>query len=127
MAALTKNKPPRSREGTGFNDPVAANTRIFEGALVALDASGNAVNATASTTNIRGVAMAEADNTGGAAGAVRVETRKGVFLFGNNGLTRANIGSTVRVTDNDTVGGAGTAVAGTLVDLDGAGAWVRIE
>ena len=126
MPALTKNKPPRTRDGIGFSDPVAATTRIFEGALVALDASGNAVNATASTANIRGVAMHEADNTTGAAGDIRVQTRKGVFLFANNGLTRANIGTAVRVTDNQTVGGAGTAVAGILVDLDENGAWVRV-
>lgn len=127
MAALTKNKPPRTRDGVGFSDPVAADTRIYEGALYALDASGNAVNATASTANIRGVAMAEANNTGGAAGDRRVEGRKGVFHFANNGLDRTDIGATVRVTDNQTVGGAGTAVAGMLVDIDAGGAWVRID
>lgn len=126
MAALTKNKPPRTRDGVGFGDPVAADTRIFEGALVALDASGNAINATASTANIRGVAMREANNTDGAAGDLLVETRKGVFLFANNGLDRTDIGTVVKVTDNQTVGGAGSANAGTLVDLDDAGAWVRI-
>lgn len=126
MAALTKNKPPRTRDGIGFSDPVAADTLIREGALVALDASGNAVNATASTEVIRGVAMREADNTDGSAGDVRVETRKGVFLFANNALDRTDIETSVKVTDNQTVGGAGDAVAGTLVDVDDAGAWVRI-
>lgn len=126
MTALTKNKAPSNIDGIQFADPVAASESIFMGALVALDASGNAINATASTTNVRGVAMAQADNANGAAGDIKVEVRKGPFLFANNGLDRTDIGTDVKVTDNATVGGAGTAVAGKLVDLGPEGAWVQI-
>lgn len=126
MAALTKAKPPRTQDGVQFSDPVAASTKIFEGALVALDSSGNAVNATGSLTNVRGVAMATIDNTAGSAGDVRVETRKGVFLFAQTGLDRTDIGTDVKVTDNQTVGGSANAVAGELVDLGPEGAWVRV-
>lgn len=126
MAALTQNRAPTERAGTEFEDPLAAGVRIFRSAMVALDGSGNAVNATAAGGVVRGVAMAEADNTGGVAGAKRVSVKRGVFLFANNGLTRAAIGTSVRVTDNQTVGGAGAAVAGILMDIDAQGAWVRI-
>lgn len=127
MADLVKNRTPVSQDGVQFSDPVAAAVRIFQGALVALDAAGDAVNASSATTNVRGVAMHGVDNTEGAAGDHRIETRKGVFKFANNGLTRADIGTDVNVTDNQTVGGAGPAVAGKLVDVDASGAWVRIE
>ena len=44
MTALAKNTP-RTKVGLGlrFHDPVAAATQIFAGAMVALDASGNAL------------------------------------------------------------------------------------
>lgn len=127
MTALTANKAPTNRAGVEFSDPVAADTRIFRGALVALDASGNAIPATTSTANIRGVAMAEADNTGGAAGDVAVGTAKGVFHFKQTGLDRTDIGADVYVGDDQTVAASGTTnVAGKLEDLDAAGAWVRI-
>jgi hypothetical protein len=127
MVALTKNKPPRTRDGVGFAHPVAADTRIFQGALVALDGSGNAVPATAAGGDAVGFAIKEADNTGGAAGAIMVTVNKGVVLCANNGLDRTDLETAVSVTDDQTVGGVGAATAGTLVDLDAGGAWVRID
>lgn len=127
MAALTKNKAPTSRDNTSHSAPVAASTRIFRGALVALDSAGNAVPATAAGNPAFGVALHEANNTGGAAGDLVVELRKGTFLFANNGLDRTDVGSVVKVTDDQTVGGAGAANAGTLVDVAAGGAWVRID
>lgn len=127
MPPLTDNKAPTSRAGTSYADPVAANTRIFRGALTQLDNAGNAVPATASGNPARGVACAEANNTGGAAGDITVPTDKGVFRFAHTGLDRTDIGTVVSVTDDQTVGRSGTATAGTLVDIDAQGAWVRID
>lgn len=67
--ALTKDRNTPRRDGMQFNDPVAANAKIFAGSLVCLDASGNAVPGALSTTiAARGIAQEQVDNTGGAAG-----------------------------------------------------------
>jgi hypothetical protein len=105
-------------------DPVAAGARIFRGAMVALDANGNAIPATSAAPLMRGVAMAGADNTDGSDGDMTVETRQSVFLVAQAGLDRTNIGEDVFVVDDATVGAAGTLVAGKLVDVSAAGAWV---
>ncbi len=129
MPALTKNRQTEewSLGGKTNVDPVAAAAHIFKGALAALNNSGDTVPAAAASTRVRGVAMAEVDNTSGAAGDLNVETRKGTFKFHQTGLTRADIGTDVNVTDDQTVGGAGPCVAGELVQLDGAFAWVKIK
>ena len=76
MAPLAKNTPrTRVGEGRRFVNPVAADTWIFNGSMVALDASGNALPAAPTGTVMRGVALDEADNTGGAAGDITDETR----------------------------------------------------
>ncbi|HCF3995332.1 TPA: hypothetical protein NID78_006635, partial [Pseudomonas aeruginosa] len=83
--ALTKDRNTPRRDGMQFNDPVAANAKIFAGSLVCLDASGNAVPGALSTTiAARGIAQEQVDNTGGAAGAKRIETRRGVFQLANS-------------------------------------------
>ena len=56
--ALTKDRNTPRRDGMQFNDPVAANAKIFAGSLVCLDASGNAVPGALSTTiAARGIAI----------------------------------------------------------------------
>lgn len=129
MAAQTKDRVTKQLAGPSstFSDPVAAAATIFMGALVALDASGDAIPAAAGSPTLRGVAKAQADNADGAAGDISVEVRKGTFLFAQTGLTRADIESDVFVVDDQTVGAAGTLIAGKLVDLDAAGAWVEIS
>lgn len=110
-----------------FGNPVAANARIFRGALVALDAQGNAVPAIPTAPIMRGVARDEADNTGGAAGAQRVETARGCWIVKNNGtVNRTHIGKSVYVVDDETVGAAGTLVAGRCLDVGDAGVSVEI-
>lgn len=128
MTALKKNSA-RTIFGDGLlcQDPVAANVRIFSGALVALDAAGNAVPAAPASPVMRGVAEAEADNTGGAAGAQRVDIRRGAFLVSSDGsLKRTHVGKNVFVVDDNTVGAAGTLVAGKCIDLAPEGVVVEI-
>ena len=81
MAALTsaRNTPEMADFGRIQVYPVEANTVIYLGAIMALNAAGDAVPAS-STTGLRIVGRAErvfngipgqnADNTGGAAGAI---------------------------------------------------------
>ncbi|ALF02108.1 hypothetical protein [Salipiger abyssi] len=128
MTALAKNTP-RTRVGVGqrFVDPVAADTRIFNGAMTALDATGNAIPAIPTGTVMRGVALEEADNTDGAAGDATVPIERGPFLVANDGsIDRTHIGTGVYVVDDNTVGAAGTLVAGKCLDVTDFGVVVEI-
>jgi len=132
---LTKDRNTQRRDGVQFNDPVAASTRIFAGSLVCLDAAGNAVPGSLSATlKARGVAQEQVDNRDGAAGALRIETRRGVFQFANSAstdeITRADIGSKCFIVDDQTVAKTSAtdtrSVAGTILDVDAGGVWVEI-
>lgn len=128
MAALQRNSG-RTRVGDGrrFGNPVAAATRIFDGAMVALNAAGDAIPAIPTAARMRGVALHEADNADGTAGAISVETDRGPFLVANDGtVDRTHIGGDVFVVDDNTVGAAGTLVAGKCLDVKAAGITVEI-
>lgn len=133
--ALSKDRNTKRRDGVQFSDPVAAGAVIYAGALVVIDAAGNAApGSTATGLRARGVAQEQVDNSGGLAGAVKVESRRGVFAFGNSAaadaITRADIGNVAYIVDDQTVAktdGTGTrSAAGTIRDLDDAGVWVEI-
>ncbi|WP_236200251.1 hypothetical protein [Pseudomonas pseudonitroreducens] len=133
--ALTKDRNTSRRDGIQFSDPMAAAAKIFAGSLVCLDASGNAVPGSTSTTiKVRGVAQEQVDNTGGAAGAKRIETRRGVFQFANSAstdqITRAEIGTQCYIVDDQTVAKTSAtntrSVAGVVRDVDDGGVWVEI-
>lgn len=128
MVALLKNAG-RTRVGTGqrFQDPVAAAVHIFNGAMVALNAAGFAVPAVPAAASMRGVALNEADNTQGAAGDSIVDIERGPFLVANDGtIDRTHIGGDVYVVDDNTVGDAGTLVAGKCLDVTPEGVTVEI-
>lgn len=133
--ALTKDRDTKRRDGVQFSHPIAAATVIFAGALVALNAAGDAVPGSTSTTlKAVGVAQETVDNSSGAAGAVRVEVRRGLFRFGNSAaadaITRAEIGSNAYIVDDETVaktsGTSTRSIAGVIRDVDSAGVWIEI-
>lgn len=135
MTALTQNRNTPRRETTRHTDPVAADVVIFAGALVALNAAGNAVPASTATGLVpRGRANEHVDTTGLAAGALSVTSDVGVFRFANSAaadeITRAHIGDVAYIVDDQTVAltdGTGTrSAAGTIRDVDAAGVWVEI-
>ena len=117
--------------------PVAANTAIWEGAQVALSGAGAAavlVPASVSTTlKVIGVAMQDGNNLTGAAGAVSVDVKSGVFLMNNDAtdpLTIGDINSPCYASDDNTVSktnGTNTkSQAGTVWEIDpSGGVWVR--
>ena len=132
--ALTTERHTTRRDGTRYSDPVAADTNIFAGALVVLNAAGDAApGSTATGLTARGVAAATADNTGGAAGDIAADVRKGVFRFNNSAgadeITRAEIGDDCYIVDDETVaktdGSSSRSVAGEIVDVDGIGVFVH--
>lgn len=132
MAMLTKDRNTKRRDGKQFSDPVAANTRIFAGALVGLNAAGYAGPAGVAFPKVRGVAQEAVDNSTGAAGAVTVDLLRGCFCFANSAgadqLTRADIYEFAYIADDQTLaktdGGVSRPMAGVLVDVDADGVWL---
>lgn len=133
MTALAKDRNTAVRTGEYVSDPVAAATKIFAGSLYCLDASGNAVPGSTATTLIaRGRAEEQVDNSAGAAGALTIKGRRGIFQFANDGtVTRTDITKTAYIVDDQTVAntdGTGTrSAAGEIVDVDSDGVWVWIK
>ncbi|RRV29473.1 hypothetical protein EGJ23_00580 [Pseudomonas sp. o96-267] len=132
---LTKDRNTQRRDGVQFNDPVAASTRIFAGSLMCLNAAGFAVPGSLSATlKARGVAQEQVDNRDGAAGALRIESRRGVFQFANSAaadeITRADIDNECFIVDDQTVAKTSAtdtrSVAGIIRDVDAGGVWVEI-
>ncbi|HWQ09627.1 MAG TPA: hypothetical protein VN436_10980 [Holophaga sp.] len=136
MTALAADRNTAQRYARDFLDPMAASVKIYAGSLVVLDASGNAKPGVTGTGLVaRGRAAETVDNTSGSAGAKSVPVEAGVFAFASDGtLTRAHIGKTVYIVDDQTVaatdGTSTRSAAGTLKDLEGSGstavAWVQI-
>lgn len=114
--------------------PVAAATVIHAGALVALNASGLAVpGSVAATLTAAGRAEESADNSAGAASAISVTVRRGVFLFKNHGadpVVQADVLKDCFIVDDETVAktnGTNTrSKAGKVVEVETTGVWVEI-
>lgn len=85
--------------------PVAADTKINEGAYVAFDSTDGVALPLAFQADrlFAGVAVREADNTGGAAGDVRVIVRSQFVeeLPLPGGFTEGDFGAAVYLTDDD--------------------------
>lgn len=133
MTALTQDRNTLRRDGVQTEPPVAAGARIYGGALVAINAAGFAVpGSTATGLTGAGVAEQRADNTGAAAGAIRVRLNRLPHCFGNStstdAITLADVGSDCYIVDDQTVAktnGSGTrSRAGRVFDVDGEGVWV---
>ena len=150
MAALTnsRNTPEMADSGRIRVLGVEANTTVFLGSMVAVNAAGNAVPASATTTTanalkvigraeyvVNGIPAQNAVNNPGVAGAIQLAVRKGVFMFSqDSSITTALIGSPCfalddnNVTATDRASGASVqqyAVAGEVVAIDPSGeVWV---
>lgn len=133
---LTASRKVPEKEGSRFNYPVAASAVIYKGALVAINTAGDLVPATASATlRVVGVARDTADNTGGAAGAIRCEVKTGIFRFNNStageAVTEAlALSHPVYAVDDETVSLTDNAgvrpIAGICTSVDSSGVWVRV-
>lgn len=136
MVALTSDRNTPQSLGDIRQGPVAAAQRIFAGALVMRNASGNLVKATAAT-GLVGVGRAEerVDNSAGAAGDAQLRFRPGTFRFANStaadAITEADIGAVCYAVDDQTVAktnGTNTRSPAGLIDMvDSSGVWVRID
>lgn len=136
MAALAEDRDTHERDGKIYSYPVAAAKKIYGGALVVLDASGNAEPATTATGKIAvGRCNEFVDNSAGSAGDVRVSVTQGVFKWNNSSagdaITKAEIGDACYIVDDNTVAktdGTGTrSKAGIIVEVESDGVWVKTE
>lgn len=133
MAALTAERNTLSKPGELMAFPVAANVKIYKGALVVLAAGYAQPGTTATGLVAVGMAIETVDNTGGSAGAETVTVRPGIHAWANSSggdaITQAEVGSDCYVVDDQTVAkadGNGTrSVAGKVLAVDGDGVWVR--
>ncbi|MEJ2671220.1 MAG: hypothetical protein P8168_03250 [Deltaproteobacteria bacterium] len=120
MSALTRDRATPYREGIEVEYSVAANTKIYAGSLVCVNADGYAVPA-ADTSGFQfaGVAMEQVDNSGGDGGKVVRLRRTGVFEFDAVSLTQAMVGTDMYATDDhtfdDTAGATNHVKVGQLV------------
>jgi hypothetical protein len=126
MAALTnsRNTPELADGGRMQVYPVEASTTVYLGSIVALDANGNAVPAS-TTAGLRVIGRAEMTYGGvpgqdainsGAAGAVSIVARRGVFMYSINdgSIAEPQIGALAYAVDDNSVsannGAGATAV-----------------
>jgi hypothetical protein len=130
--SLTAPRATVQVEGRRRLLPVAANATIYQGAQVMLQAGFAAPGAAA--LNCLGMGMADetVSNAGGAAGAVSIEVKTGVFCFANSAadpVPASQIGANCYIVDDQTVAatnGANTrSVAGEVFNVDSSGVWVR--
>jgi hypothetical protein len=135
MTALTADRATAERQGDEFAYDVAASVVCRAGGIAVLDASGNVKPAVEATGLVCvGMFHETVDNGSGAAAAVKATVRSGVFRFGNSSSTdaiaKAQIGDTCYLVDDQTVAktdATGTrSAAGTIVDVDSVGVWVRM-
>ena len=94
---------------------VAADTHVFRGGFVGLDASGYAQALTAGDPCV-GLAYEECDNTGGSDGDKRIRVyTQGDFLHALSGAALTNIGDAVYASDDGTL--TLTATSNSLVGV----------
>jgi hypothetical protein len=137
--ALSAGKKMQSRDGRQYAHPVAALAQIYQGSLVMLKAGLAQVAAeqvdapTAATCVVVGVAE-KAVLGGATAGVVRAPVITGCWLFKNSSagdlIALSNVGSPAYAVDDETVALTSDTnkrpQAGTIVDVESDGVWVRV-
>lgn len=134
MTALSAPRNTPRLEDGAFDYGLAAGARVFQGALVCLDAAGFAVKAATGLGLLAaGRAEESVDNSGGAAGDKKIRVRPGTYRWANSAaadlITMADRSKPAFILDDQTVaktdGGGTRSQAGTIVDVDARGVWVR--
>ncbi len=136
MTALVDDRNTPQAVGDMREGGLEANQVIFQGALVAINATGMIVKG-ATAVGLTGIGRAEerANSTGAAAGEVILRWRPGIFRFANSGggdlITAADAGKLCYIVDDQTVAktdGTGTrSRAGAVAWVDAQGVWVEFN
>jgi hypothetical protein len=118
MADITAAKKSTDRQDGEIISFQQGAEKIWEGALVAINAAGYAVNAgDDASTVVVGVADETVDNSAGNAGDKEIKVRRtGVFTFEFGGTaTIADVNTLVYASDNQTVNLAGALTNDIIV------------
>ncbi len=129
MANLTANRNLPERMGKRFGYGVAAGLRIFRGAIMAVTATGLVVRpGDVGAVAVVGLAPTEANNTGGADGAIVLEPMRGIFPLTVPSATHANIGAAVYCTDDNTLTltASTNLKVGTLAGIEAGQTYVEV-
>jgi CCR4-NOT transcriptional regulation complex NOT5 subunit len=137
MAALTAERDTKQYEidHVGWL-PVAAGVKIWAGSLVASNAAGYAVPASADNTlTCAGRAEHSVDNSAGASGDKKLTVRRGIFRYANSAagdaITVADRYKQVYAQDDQTVAKTNNSGArpraGMVVNVEPAGVWVNVN
>jgi hypothetical protein len=104
MSALTRDRATPYREGIEVEYLVAANTKIYAGSLVCINATGYAaLAADTSGYRIAGVALEQVDNGDGSDGGKHVRLRRaGVFEFDAVSISQDMVGAAMYAVDDHT-------------------------
>lgn len=105
MTALSAKKDVKSQPGRVLSYKMAA-VKILEGALVSVNSSGYATNATDAANDVFvGVADQTVDNSAGSAGDKEIQVRIGetVEVVANFSAAQTNVTDQVYALDNQTV------------------------
>lgn len=122
--ALTSGRNTVEVVGRTLVLPVKGNTKIFEGALVAIDSTGFAIPGKKAAGLITaGRAEEFIDNTGGADGAKLIKVRRGTFKYSNDSttpVTEKDLLKDCYIVDDETVTitEIGTSKAGKVIGLE---------
>ncbi|MFZ6675385.1 hypothetical protein [Undibacterium sp. Xuan67W] len=138
MAAATADRNTARRDGTVFEFPVKAATKIFAGTMVVIDTANNLAIPGKTATGLKSVGVCQAltDNSAGADGDIRARLFRGpesLFRFANSAagdlIVLGDIGADCYLVDDSTVaktsGSATRSVAGKIRDVDSGGVWVE--
>lgn len=135
MTVLAAGRNTPLALGTIYQLEMAAAMLIYAGGLVAVSATGYATKGAAATTLKQfGRAEETVDNSGGAAGAKKINVATGIFVWANSSagdlITIAEIGTDCFIVDDQTVaktnGGATRSRAGKIVFVDASGVYVQM-
>ena len=118
MADITERKASTDRQDGLVLSFLQGAENIYEGALVAINAAGYAVNAgDDANTVVVGVADETVDNSGGSAGDTSIKVRRtGVFTFvAAWSAAQSDVNTLVYASDNQSVDLVGTTTNDVLV------------
>ncbi|MDB5658320.1 MAG: hypothetical protein JWS10_935 [Cypionkella sp.] len=134
MVALTDNRSTKQLAAGDRSGLLGANQTIYAGSLLMRNVSGHLIKGALATGSF-GAGRAEAPGISTTAGLTPQTFREGSFQFANSASTDliaiADIGTVCYIVDDQTVAktsaSATRSPAGTVVDVDANGVWVRFD
>lgn len=130
MSPITRSYDAPQRAGEDVNLPMAAETKIYIGSLVATDDAGHALPAAdVAGLKVHGRSQHEVDNSEGEAGDQEIVVRRGCFKYSNsatNPVLQEHVGKPCYVEDDSIVAADSDnlVVAGLVLQVEDGDVWV---